>query len=67
MDEILEKTHRQESPWHIIAANDKPFARNEAIRVVTNHLKNYGQWMESKAAVREAKSIHAALRTLKDT
>lgn len=63
-DDMFDKTDTHQSPWHLIAANNKYEARLEVLRVVTKRLKHHGRWMESKAHDREVHSLKQALEDL---
>lgn len=39
VEDLLEKTDNTNAPWHVIAANDKKFARIEVIRIVCAYLE----------------------------
>jgi AMP-polyphosphate phosphotransferase len=64
VDQMFEKTHTKKLPWHLVPANDKKRAHAEVLRIVTKHLQESGNWMESKAEARHVRSLEAALRDL---
>ncbi|MBP7281957.1 MAG: UDP-galactose-lipid carrier transferase [Leptospiraceae bacterium] len=39
-EETFSETHKPNAPWHIIAANDKYFARTEVLRIFCDRLEN---------------------------
>lgn len=39
-EETFSRTHKPNSPWHIIPANDKYFARTEVLRIFCDRLEN---------------------------
>jgi AMP-polyphosphate phosphotransferase len=38
IEDMMEKTSTRRAPWHLIPANDKPFSRLAALRVITDRL-----------------------------
>jgi polyphosphate kinase 2 (PPK2 family) len=38
--EMLDRTHRPDAPWHLVAGNDKKHARLEVLRLCARHLKD---------------------------
>jgi len=38
IEEMLDKTSTAEAPWHVVPANDKRYARIEALRIITRSL-----------------------------
>lgn len=66
-DDALAKTSRKHQPWSLVAADDKDYARYEALRIVTHALAHHGKWMEKVAARHqqgELKQVAAALKSL---
>jgi polyphosphate kinase 2 (PPK2 family) len=63
-EEMLERTHSRRSPWHLIPANDKAFARTEVLKTIAKRFKKHSSWIESKAQKRESQSLAAALKKL---
>ena len=39
VDEMLQKTSTQKSPWHILPSNDKKFARVKALEIIVDTLE----------------------------
>lgn len=64
MDEILKKTNLRTSPWHVIPANSKKFARVEVLKNVIKALKVCEKWMEDKVIKKEKDKL---LKLLKKT
>lgn len=65
VDTLLKKTHLKTSPWHVIPANSKKFAREEVLRIVTERLAQHSAWIQKKAQVdgkhKLAKELRAEL------
>lgn len=49
VDEMLDRTSPRPARWHLIPANDKQFARVEALRAITGALREHWKWMERQA------------------
>jgi len=64
VDEIFQRTHTKRSPWHLIPANDKRFARAKVLTTITTELGPHGKWVESKAQAKQVRSLEVALRNL---
>jgi polyphosphate kinase 2 (PPK2 family) len=41
IEDMMEKTSSKRSPWHLVPANDKPFARLAAFRVIADRLSHH--------------------------
>lgn len=65
VDQMFRETSTKTSPWNLISANDKYFARKEVLKVVTSALKNHATWMEKQASRSGKQSLAKALRDLK--
>ena len=63
-DRMFQGTHTGKAPWHLIPANDKHYARAEALRLVTQCFSNHSQWMESKAQKMRVLTLETALQKL---
>lgn len=64
-DDALAKTHVAAAPWHLIAANDKDYARREALSIVTERLAHHGRWLEDEAAeAGRTRTLEAELQAL---
>jgi polyphosphate kinase 2 (PPK2 family) len=61
VDEIFQKTNPKTSPWHLIPANAKHFARKEALKIVTSELAFWGKWMDKEAKKYEKSDIKKLL------
>jgi polyphosphate kinase 2 (PPK2 family) len=48
VDDLFEKTHTPNCPWNLVPSNDKHFAREESLHIVTRHLKRHSIWIEKK-------------------
>jgi polyphosphate kinase 2 (PPK2 family) len=46
-DRMMKKTGSKAAPWHLVAGDDKDYARAEVLRIVTRQLKSHRKWMES--------------------
>ncbi len=64
VEEIFKKTHTRQSPWHLVAANDKHYARKQVLTIVTEQLQTHGRWIESKAQAKHVRSLESALHEL---
>lgn len=68
VDLAFKKTHTHSSPWHLIPANHKHFARVESLKIITKKLKRHEAWMEEKVQLHKAQakahSLEIALKEL---
>lgn len=65
-DDLFEQTHEKGCRWHLIPANDKPYARLKTLECVTEKLETYGSWMESRAAKARRRSLKEAMKDGED-
>lgn len=65
VDKMFSKTHRAWTPWHLIPANDKHYARKEVLKLVITRLHKYEKWMESAARKHEVMDLKKALAQLR--
>lgn len=63
--DLFDETHTKWCPWHIVAANDKEYARLQVLKIVTERLQDHGKWMEDRAEKYALKSIKKDLEALK--
>jgi len=63
-DEMLQRTHTAQSPWHLIPAKSKHYARIETLSIATERLKHHVRWMEEKAQTKRVHSLEKSLRDL---
>ena len=63
-DEMLERTSKKYSPWYLVPANDKDYARIEVLKIVTKHLKLHQEWMDSQCQKEGVSSLEEALKNL---
>jgi polyphosphate kinase 2 (PPK2 family) len=49
VDDLLKKTSKKRSPWHLVAADDKPHARRQVLEIVTDALQKDRAWIERQA------------------
>jgi polyphosphate kinase 2 (PPK2 family) len=64
-DELLKRTHTSIAPWRIIAADSKPYARVEALRVITIALEKHLKWMNEKVRNRDSRDMVKQLKRLR--
>jgi AMP-polyphosphate phosphotransferase len=64
VDDMFQKTHTERSPWHLIPANDKHYARRKVLITTTTELSRHAKWVESKAQQNQMRSLKAALHDL---
>ncbi len=65
VDDMLAKTSTKSTPWHLIPANDKNYARIQTFEIVTNQLAHHGRWMKERAQQQQrVRTLKAALREL---
>ncbi len=50
VDELFRRTSKRRSPWHLVPADDKHFARRRVLEIVTETLDEDRAWMERAAA-----------------
>ena len=67
VDELFRETDVKSASWTLIPGNDKPYARREVLRAVTQSLRNHARWMEGKAAQTENLSLKQALDQIEKT
>ena len=65
VDEMLERTDTKKSPWNLVPADDKDFARIEALRITCRDLRHHSKWMEHEALVTERRSVKAEIAALR--
>lgn len=53
VDDLFQKTNSKSAPWHLIAANDKPFTRHQVLKIVTNNLEELEERLEKSSAESE--------------
>jgi polyphosphate kinase 2 (PPK2 family) len=51
VDDLLRKTSKRRSPWHVVPADDKPYARRQVLDIVTRQLSEEREWIEHQADV----------------
>ncbi|MFL5812329.1 MAG: polyphosphate kinase 2 family protein [Bdellovibrionia bacterium] len=64
VDDLLDETGTNNCPWHLVAADNKDYARIEVLKIVTRSLHRHGVHMEDEAAKKLKKSSKKALREL---
>jgi polyphosphate kinase 2 (PPK2 family) len=64
VDDLFAETDTKNCPWHLVAADNKDFARIEVLKIVTRRLHRHGEHMEEEAANKLKKSSKKALREL---
>jgi polyphosphate kinase 2 (PPK2 family) len=64
-DDMFKHTHSKHSPWHLIAANNKNYARVEALTAVCEALEKHGKWMEKRAIEHSSKKLKKMLARAK--
>jgi polyphosphate kinase 2 (PPK2 family) len=64
-DKLFAETHDKLAPWHLVAGNDKDYARVRILEIVTDALRANGRWMEGKAAKARLVDLKSALKALK--
>jgi polyphosphate kinase 2 (PPK2 family) len=61
---MLSRTHFKKAPWHLVEADDKPFARRKVLKTVTRELKAHRIWLEKEARGRDVKALRKELAQL---
>lgn len=61
-DEMFAKTNKKSSPWHLIPADDKNYARVRSMEIVTSKLKHHAQWMEKRVSEFKTEKLEKLLR-----
>jgi polyphosphate kinase 2 (PPK2 family) len=64
VDEMFLHTNQKNSPWNLIPADQKSFARKETLRIVTSELKSCGTWMEKHASILGKRSLKETMRSI---
>lgn len=62
VDKILLKTNLKSSPWHVIAADSKPYARREVVKLLVRELKSWGKWIDKEASGYEKEKLLKLLK-----
>jgi polyphosphate kinase 2 (PPK2 family) len=65
MDEILKKNNSKLVPWFVIPANSKSYTREKALRLITNKLKPFAQWIEKESIKLQTSKLQKQLNKLK--
>ena len=63
-DELLRRTNRKSSPWHLIPADSKDYARLQGLKIVTESLGHHGEWMEKQVAQKNLRELEVAMEHL---
>ena len=50
VDDLFRKTSKKRTPWHLVPADDKHYARERVLEIVTDSLDEDRAWMEKQAA-----------------
>jgi polyphosphate kinase 2 (PPK2 family) len=61
-DDMFKNTNTKIAPWHLIAANDKDYARIKVLEIVTETLRPHSTWMEEQVLSHEAIELTKALK-----
>ncbi len=64
-DELLSRTDKKRAPWHLVPANDKPYARKRVLEIVTEALGHHHHWMEDEAEKTRRRSMQRELSALR--
>ncbi|HUB05701.1 MAG TPA: polyphosphate kinase [Myxococcales bacterium] len=64
-DEMLDRTSKKRRRWHLVAANDKPYARRRVLELVTRELGQHHDWMEDAAEKSRRRSLRRELAALR--
>lgn len=65
VDQLFDETNTQQSPWHLVPADNKEFARIQVLKIVTNRLQHHSEHMEHEAQKKLKDDAKKALRALK--
>ena len=65
VDDVFSRTDRRNARWHLIAADDKPYARIETLKTVTHEFKTYVKWIVDKAETHRGRDLARELKRLK--
>lgn len=63
-DDMFAATHTKASPWHLVPANDKQYARIKSLKIIAKSLKEHVEAFEQSVRAHQAKSWQEALREL---
>lgn len=63
VDDMFEKTSTTHAPWHLVPANDKAFARQQVLKIVTSALEEHRHFIETGAKAHR-KTMEDELRQL---
>ncbi len=63
-EEMFEKTNSSHSPWNLVAAEHKHFARKRVLEIAVSLLKHHADLMEIEPVNREVKELEKSLKIL---
>jgi len=63
-DDLFEETHVKHAEWHLIAGDNKNYARYHGLKTVVDQLESYEHWMEKEAKGKGTKDVVSALKQL---
>ncbi len=63
-EEMLEKTHTSRSPWNLVAADHKHYARKRVLEIAVSLLKHHADWMEKETMNRTVRELEKSLNLL---
>jgi polyphosphate kinase 2 (PPK2 family) len=61
-EEMLEKTSTAASPWKLVPADHKHYARRKVLETAIERLQHHSEWMEKKALSQSAAELEKALK-----
>lgn len=64
VDDLFKRTNLRSAQWHLVPADNKPYARKEVLRIVTSELKVCEAWIEKQASKLGKRSIETAIKKL---
>ncbi|MBS1985873.1 MAG: hypothetical protein JST16_17065 [Bdellovibrionales bacterium] len=62
VDDMFDATHTKLAPWHLIAGDDKDYARRTVLEVLTSELRHHGKWMRKELESRKQTSLAKELK-----
>lgn len=63
-DDLFRETDRKKAHWHLIAGDNKDYARYHVLKIVVDQLEEYERWMEKEAKADGGRTITTALKEL---
>ena len=60
IEDMMQRTSVRHAPWHLIPANDKPYGRLAALRVIADRLSKNVTWSRGRSIPKSSRSPSAS-------